>query len=734
MLELPDRAGHLALSPLGYLAYTLDDALYLTDLSAGAPHEVCSAMGRAAPDWDLRWSADGRVLAYALAYEEPDGARQVELGTYDGYEQRVVTTLTARSGPSPTPPSMPPAPGFANLQLLGHDREAGRILAAPVGGAERYKAIWAFDAATGQQTTFLTFNEPAAVQGLALSPDLTHLAVTLTPARIAIYDLTTPQVAPRTYDVPTGTHPGSHQWSPDGKWLAFLLYEGEAPGLDAMPARGLWALDVAEMQAYEVIQLESPEATLIGWRPDGKAVLVEWLDALSRQRHFQLIDAGSRQVTEFALGEGARVVGWVATPQPLAILPPSPVGIDCADIYPGLPGCLRKESLVGGRLAFVDSRPRFDNRPTVIDLERGGAWTLGESPAWLYSWSPSGNSLLVGGADATVWHYDGRNHSPISSPQTLFWAPRSSFEGGEEQLAIVAKDGSLLAACYTASDSTACGERLLLPPGSLGNDGRGTVCWSPDGWLAWSLNTDQLAVAGRWEQMLYVRPVEGGAETTAWCLSDNIRGAYYQLLDWVPGTRLILAGQDMMAVSLWTWGIPLVTINADTGEIIELGAAMLLTPEAYAWHPTQPGLLALAEGSSRYLNHNIRLALLDMTTGELRTLTAEGMTAFEPAWSPDGTLLAYAAVPASPDARGDGTTLEHTLHGRAIYVVNPQSGETHALTNPGDAVDGWAQWSADGTRLLYTRQHDGYTDVRVVTLDGSSDELLVTGLTDPMCY
>jgi len=49
-------------------------------------------------------------------------------------------------------------------------------------------------------------------------------------------------------------------------------------------------------------------------------------------------------------------------------------------------------------------------------------------------------------------------------------------------------------------------------------------------------------------------------------------------------------------------------------------------------------------------------------------------------------------------------------------------------------VDGWPQWSADGTRLLYARQHSGYTDVRVVTLDGSSDALLATGLADLRCY
>lgn len=322
LLDLPDWAGHLALSPVGYLAYIFDDSLYLADLSAGTTREVYGAWGRVAPDWDLRWSIDGRILAYALAYEEqePELARRVELGIYDGYEQRVVTTLAARPGPAPTPPSMPPAPpepGFANLQLLGYDREAGCIVAVPVGGGERYKGVWSFDTATGGRRTLLTFNDPAAVQGLAASSDLTHLAVHLRPARIAVYDLAAPHVAPRTYDVPTGTHPGSLHWSADEKWLAFLSYEGEALGLAVAPARGLWVLDVAEMQAYEVTKLESPEAALIGWHPDGKALLVEWLDALSRQRHFQLIDAGSRQVTEFILGEGARVVGWVATPPAL---------------------------------------------------------------------------------------------------------------------------------------------------------------------------------------------------------------------------------------------------------------------------------------------------------------------------------------------------------------------------------------------------------------------------------
>ena len=177
-------------------------------------------------------------------------------------------------------------------------------------------------------------------------------------------------------------------------------------------------------------------------------------------------------------------------------------------------------------------------------------------------------------------------------------------------------------------------------------------------------------------------------------MSDDARQTHYQILDWIPGTPLLLAAQGKLANSLWSWAVPLATVNAETGEIRELDASMLLTPESHAWHPTQPGLLALAEGGGRYLTDPNRLALLDVISGELRPLTGEGMSVFEPAWSPDGQWLAYAAARVPPDVQGDGPTLERVLEGRAIHVLDPDTGESHALTDPGDAIDGWPSWSA----------------------------------------
>jgi Tol biopolymer transport system component len=320
LMDLSHLAGRLALSPAGYLAYTLDGVPYLADLSAGTIHPIYEDQDHPDPDWDLLWSTDGRALAYALAWNEPDGSRMVELGTHGGDERRVVATLTARSGPVPTPPSKPPTPfhpGFAILVVLGYDRVSGRILTTPAGGEERHSAVWVFDTGTGQQTTLLTFDDPEAVEGMAASPDLAYLAVRLTPARIVVYDLAAPQTAPRTFTVPAGVYPVDLRWSPDGRWLAFLLCEGNTPGLAETSALGLWVLDTVTMQGREGLslpRLDAPKLTsagLTGWHPDGRTLLIEWHGGSPRQVHFQVIDTDSWQATELALGERARPVGWI---------------------------------------------------------------------------------------------------------------------------------------------------------------------------------------------------------------------------------------------------------------------------------------------------------------------------------------------------------------------------------------------------------------------------------------
>lgn len=554
-------------------------------------------------------------------------------------------------------------------------------------------------------------------------------------------------------------------WSADGSHILFAR-------LDREDRASLWLIPVENGEAEQMVEELTPSPGWFGyyghiewddlfdwWQPPApiRAVVTPTVTPAERVPLTPTpAPALMPTPTAVVLTPGASITRVPSTPVPLAAeapvattlperMPPTPTPapsadsgpaagteaiIDCADVFPGLPGCLRAEALAEGLLAFVDQRPAFSGRPVVADLETGRTAILGERPARLIGWSPSGERLLVaeGSRAYRVYRSDGALEQSVSEAvRDPFWAPAEALLGSEDWLAVPRDDGSLWAIPFFGSATA----REVLSAGSLGEEGRGKVLWSEDGRLAWTSHMDQLARAGHWAQDLSIRGAEPGTAVITHRLSDDIRDAYYELLDWVPGTNLILAGKGLMAASLWVDGAPLVTINAETGQIEELAATMLLTPEAYEWHPTEAGLLALAEGGGRFIMQNKRLALLDVIGGNLRYFTGPEMAAFEPAWSPDGSTLAYVAGPASSDARGEGAAMEELLEGRSIYL---REGEARRLSDPGEAVDGWPRWSADGSRLLYTRQSDGRTDVRVATLDGSLDEVLLTGLEDPTCF
>ena len=120
---MPSDAGRVVFSKTGNVAYVLENVLYLGNLATRQTREAYVRGGIGA-DWDLCWSNDGSTLAYAVAWDEADGSRVVELGFTDGYEQRVVATVQARAaGPTPTPlePMAEPQP-LCQLAILGFDR------------------------------------------------------------------------------------------------------------------------------------------------------------------------------------------------------------------------------------------------------------------------------------------------------------------------------------------------------------------------------------------------------------------------------------------------------------------------------------------------------------------------------------------------------------------------------------------------------------------------------------
>ena len=111
--------------------------------------------------------------------------------------------------------------------------------------------------------------------------------------------------------------------------------------------------------------------------------------------------------------------------------------------------------------------------------------------------------------------------------------------------------------------------------------------------------------------------------------------------------------------------------------------------------------------------------LLDVATGRVRPLTADHAWTTDPAWSPDGTRIAYVSTK-------DGQT--------DIYVMRLSDGGITRLTRDG-GWNGNPTWSPDGSWIMFDSSRDGvnpsphnnFRNLFLVRPDGT-DLRRVTGL------
>lgn len=305
--RLPEDAGHLALSA-DKLAYASGGQLYALTLADGSESLLHDFSYLPFPDFSLCWRSDGSALAYAVAWDEADGSRMVEVGTLDPSGRRVVDTLVGReAGPTPTRPA-PGQSGFANLAILAYSHVTGHIMVTPAGAERRYDTLWGYrPEGSGGQEVFPS--PPDDVQALATTPDATRLALAR-PGQIEIWLLHTD--APREWvTLPPDTHVSWLSWSPDGLKLAYVVAEGEEPRLDASPAEGVYAWIVQRQELVPIVADLDAWATILGWTPDSDAVLVETYSPSDGRPQRSLIDVETGRTRTLELPEGARVLGWV---------------------------------------------------------------------------------------------------------------------------------------------------------------------------------------------------------------------------------------------------------------------------------------------------------------------------------------------------------------------------------------------------------------------------------------
>ena len=122
--------------------------------------------------------------------------------------------------------------------------------------------------------------------------------------------------------------------------------------------------------------------------------------------------------------------------------------------------------------------------------------------------------------------------------------------------------------------------------------------------------------------------------------------------------------------------------------------------QAVAWGPGDEILFAL-DGSE--FCENIYAVEADGSNG--RAVSAPGQAAAQPAWSPDGSRIAFAGSGGGP---GLGRTSDDE-----VWITEPDSTD---FVNVTDNLENeyWPLWSPDGTKLAFLRSGDSNTDALYV--------------------
>jgi len=132
---------------------------------------------------------------------------------------------------------------------------------------------------------------------------------------------------------------------------------------------------------------------------------------------------------------------------------------------------------------------------------------------------------------------------------------------------------------------------------------------------------------------------------------------------------------------------------------------------------TSAGGQRIAFDSAR--DGDLDLYIMNVDGGGFRQLTASAGAERGPAWSPDGSLLAFY-----------GSALEEGNYD--IYVMRPDGTGLRNLTQTPGVDERYPTWSPDGTRLAYHGNADGDYDLYIIGLEGGAPVALTENDVDDL--
>jgi hypothetical protein len=174
---------------------------------------------------------------------------------------------------------------------------------------------------------------------------------------------------------------------------------------------------------------------------------------------------------------------------------------------------------------------------------------------------------------------------------------------------------------------------------------------------------------------------------------------------WSTDSRSLLLWMGSHSASMQADGLPLWSLEIETGDLIQISEGALVNDFYYSWSPDGSALV-FTDGGYRSAQVGKQLSYYDASTRSVSILVPENeLVSGQVAWSPDGSTIAFAAV------RAEQTSLDWAdwmgwdnpaILARRIYLIYPGSKE-YRLLKEADNFQDAPRWSTDSETLYFVQ-------------------------------